>query len=178
MEMEGFEPSTFCMQGRRSSQLELHPLDGVRPWSKHCHDHVPTWWPVAELTRGPSVFQADALPTELTGRGAHGGSRTPDSRIRSPELCPLSYVRRFSAGGRVRTCDLRDQNPALFQLSYTRLRWRGGRDLNPKPRCWRPRCCRLHHLPFRVPDESRTRDLPGHNRTLLPSELQAPCVAT
>ena len=155
MEMEGFEPSTFCMQGRRSSQLELHPLDGVRPWSKHCHDHVPTWWPVAELTRGPSVFQADALPTELTGRGAHGGSRTPDSRIRSPELCPLKLRAQVSGTGRrIRTSDVWTRTRCVASYTIPVGHSHGRRDSNPQPTVLETDALPVELRPF---DGGRTR---------------------
>lgn len=63
---------------------------------------------------------------------AGGGSRTPDTMVRSHVLFPLSYTRKLfvqhmgnvgylEAGDEARTRDLDVGNVALFRLSYARL---------------------------------------------------------
>ena len=57
---KGLEPSTSCVTGRRSNQLNYHPMVNL------FNDNVTTTSQLTELNRRPFAYKAIALPAELS----------------------------------------------------------------------------------------------------------------
>ena len=88
---------SYTPRSKRSQESNLADTCGSPPWRPGCHGDLPlgrdhassAWWLLPESNRRPLAFQASALPTELSSRGAHRGIRTPTLSIRSRVLCPV-----------------------------------------------------------------------------------------